>query len=129
MLSCLNKRQSISIWRKVGAFFVARNRVKGGVRIVRAYGKSWDYNVYSCKYCLYWKGERTGCIYPKGCCCPIPQKPKMRFGTEIHYPSSEKQTVAQSDCDNCPYGRDSPCIGWCTKEVMKAVGLPRERNL
>ncbi len=96
---------------------------------MRAYGKPWDYNVYSCKYCLYSKGRRTGCVYPKGCCCPIPQKPKMRFGTEIHYPSPEKQTVTKSDCDNCPYGRDSPCIGWCTKEVMKAVGLPRERSL
>ena len=31
----------------------------------------------------------------------------------------------KSECDGCPYGRDHPCIGWCTKKVMREVGLPR----
>lgn len=26
------------------------------------------------------------------------------------------------------YGRAAPCIGWCTKEVMRAAGLPKERD-
>ena len=29
----------------------------------------------------------------------------------------------KSECDGCPYGRDHPCIGWCTKKVMREVGL------
>ena len=30
---------------------------------------------------------------------------------------------SKSECDDCPYGRDHPCIGWCTKKVMREVGL------
>lgn len=26
-------------------------------------------------------------------------------------------------CRNCPYGRDSPCIGWCTKKILQELGL------
>lgn len=63
---------------------------------MKAYGKSWGYNVYDCQYCLYWKGKLKGCVCPDGCCCP--------------------------------YGRAAPCIGWCTKEVMRAAGLPKERD-
>lgn len=38
-------------------YFFAQTRAEGGVS-VRAYGKSWDYNVYDCRYCLYWKGRK-----------------------------------------------------------------------
>lgn len=96
---------------------------------MRAYGKTWSYNVFSCRYCRFWKGSRFGCIYPTGCCCPIAQKPEKRFGVTVQYQSSMKQTVTKSECDGCPYGCDSPCIGWCDKKVIKAVGLPREKNI
>lgn len=89
---------------------------------MRVYGKEWGYNVYDCRYCLYWKGLRKGCTYEKGCCCDIPQMPPNK-------PPQPQPTVAVSECDNCPYGRDSPCIGWCTKDVMRAVGLHKEREI
>lgn len=91
---------------------------------MRAYGKSWDYNVYDCRYCLYWKGRKKGCVYPDGCCCPVDQRDAVQFRDD-----EDKDNAAPvSECRNCPYGRDSPCIGWCTKEVMRAVGLLKERD-
>ena len=112
------------------ALFLCPDAGEGGVH-VKAYGKSWDYNVYDCQYCLYWKGKKKGCIYPEGCCCPIAQKPARRNGIEqIYktYKTKDKETPAVSECDGCPYGRDSPCIGWCTKEIMRTAGLPKERE-
>jgi len=89
---------------------------------MKAYGKEWNYNVYDCRYCLYWKGLRKGCTYEDGCCCDIPQTPPNK-------PPKSQPTTTISECDNCPYGRDSPCLGWCTKEAMRSVGLLKGREL
>lgn len=109
------------------ALFSCPDAGEGGV-YVKAYGKSWDYNVYDCQYCLYWKGKKKGCTYPDGCCCPTEQKPTRRNGIEQVYAKDSEETAPDSECTGCPYGRDSPCIGWCTKEVMRDVGLPKERD-
>ncbi len=98
---------------------------------MKAYGKSWGYNVYDCEYCLYWKGTKIGCTYEDGCCCPVPQKPKKCNGITMNYEQPAEQPIEQppiSECVGCPYGRDSPCIGWCTKDVMRSVGLMKERD-
>jgi len=109
-------------------FFCALTRAEGGVS-VKAYGKSWDYNVYDCRYCLYWKGKKNGCVYPDSCCCPTEQKPPRRSGADQFYDKEDKETtVPVLECRDCPYGRDSPCIRWCTKEVMRTVGLLKERD-
>ena len=67
---------------------------------MKAYGKSWDYNVYDCQYCLYWKGKKKGCTYPDGCCCPVEQKPAKRNGIEQVYDkgtdSEETALVSES---------------------------------
>lgn len=89
---------------------------------MRNFGKEWGYNVYDCRYCLYWKGLRKGCTYEKGCCCDIPQTPPNK-------PPLPRPTVTVSECEDCPYGRDSPCLGWCTKDVMRSVGLHKERGI
>lgn len=93
---------------------------------MKEYGKTRRYNLYGCHHCLYWKGKKTGCTYEDGCCAPIPQKPPRRNGVEMKYDEPEQDTV--SECMDCPYGRDSPCIGWCTKGVMRSVGLLKERD-
>lgn len=80
---------------------------------MKAQDKSLNYKVYDCQYCLCLQGKKTGCIYPTDCCCPMLQK---------------KKAVHVSECKGCPYGRDFPCIGWCTKEVMRAIGLIKERD-
>lgn len=95
---------------------------------MKAYGRSWGYNVYDCRYCLYRKGKLKGCVYPDGCCCPVPQKPERRNGIEQVYEAAADNAAPVSECEGCPYGRAAPCIGWCTKEVMRAAGLPKERD-
>ena len=110
-----------------GALFLCPDAGEGGV-IVKAYGKSWGYNVYDCRYCLYRKGKLRGCVYPDGCCCPVPQKPERRNGIEQVYEAAADSAAPVSECEGCPYGRAAPCIGWCTKEVMRAAGLPKERD-
>lgn len=88
---------------------------------MEAYGRNWNYNVYSCEYCLYWHGEKKGCTYQDGCCCYVPQHPSRKDGQDVIYPSIPPVPVAHSECDDCPYGRASPCIGWCTKELLKSI--------
>jgi len=59
-----------------------------------------------CRYCYYWKNSKVGC----------------ELGVEnCYYRVQAKKTV--SECDGCPYGRASPCIGWCTKRILKEMGL------
>ena len=71
---------------------------------MRAYGKSWDYNVYDCRCCLYWKGRKKGCVYSDGCCCPVDQRDAAQFRDD----EDKENTAPVSECRNCPYGRDSP---------------------
>ncbi len=94
---------------------------------MKAYGKSWGYNVYDCRYCLYRKGKLKGCVYPDGCCCPVPQKPARRNGIEQVYEAAADSAAPVSECEGCPYGRAAPCIGWCTKEVMTALGCADQK--
>lgn len=64
-----------------------------------------------CHYCYFWK-KAAGCIYrgKSGCYYQPEAKPEP------------------SECDGCPYGNATPCIGWCTKELLRSLGLPRERE-
>ena len=62
----------------------------------------------NCRYCYFWKSNKGGC----------------ELGTEnCYYRTIE--TKAISECDDCPYGRANPCIGWCTKKILKEMGRPR----
>ena len=58
-----------------------------------------------CRCCFFWKGDQRGCCLGKENCyylIAVPSKPK-------------------SECDGCPYGRDRPCIGWCTKQLLGGI--------
>ncbi len=60
-----------------------------------------------CRYCFFWNGPQKGCRLGKGNCYYListPCKPK-------------------SECDGCPYGKNHKCIGWCTKKLMREVGI------
>lgn len=59
-----------------------------------------------CRYCYFWNSNRKRCHLGKENCYYLVTAPKV-----------------ESECDGCPYGRDHPCIGWCTKKVMREVGL------
>ncbi|MBQ6833663.1 MAG: hypothetical protein IJO55_04515 [Lachnospiraceae bacterium] len=58
-----------------------------------------------CHFCYYWKNNKVGC----------------KLGVEkCYYRVTPKKAV--SECDGCPYGRASPCIGWCTKRILEEMG-------
>ena len=66
-----------------------------------------------CRYCYFWK-QTEGCTF--------------RGKTGCYYVSAQKPPAAVSECDGCPYGRASPCIGWCTKELLRSMGLWKGRE-
>ena len=66
-----------------------------------------------CRYCYFWK-QTEGCTY--------------RGKTDCYYISAQKPPATVSECDGCPYGRASPCIGWCTKELMRSMGRWKGRE-
>lgn len=59
----------------------------------------------NCRVCYFWGGRYTGCTLDK-----------------CYYLKPPEETV-ESDCVGCPYGRDHPCIGWCTKKIMRELGI------
>lgn len=60
-----------------------------------------------CKFCYFWRGKN------KGCC----------LGKEHCYYLVQVAPKPKSECDDCPYGKYGPCIGWCTKKILKEVGV------
>ena len=64
-----------------------------------------DLKPHSCEFC-YWRDgrkricRRDSCYYERPVELPPP-----------------------SECDECPYRGDHPCIGWCTKEIIRKQGL------
>lgn len=66
-----------------------------------------------CRCCYFWK-KLEGCTF--------------RGDTGCFYIPAEKASAAVSECDGCPYGRASPCIGWCTKKLLIEMGLWKGRE-
>lgn len=57
-----------------------------------------------CKYCYYWGGKYKGCtLSEERCYYLLPE---------------EKEKKPQNPCDDCPYGKNSPCIGYCLRSIM-----------
>ena len=59
-----------------------------------------------CRYCYFWKNNKDGCELGEGNC---------------YYRIEDKKPV--SECEDCPYGRADPCIGWCTRKILKEMGM------
>lgn len=56
-----------------------------------------------CHQCYFWKDNRKGCS----------------LGTENCYYLVSEPPKKKSECEDCPYGRYHPCIGWCTKKILR----------
>ena len=58
-----------------------------------------------CKYCYFWEGKKKGCqLGEERCYYILPL---------------EEEKKKKSPCDGCPYGRVSPCIGYCLREIQQ----------
>lgn len=60
-----------------------------------------DLKTKDCRYCYF--VSRHGCTL-KTCYYEQPEEKKTK-----------------SECDDCPYKKCGPCIGWCTVEVLRSV--------
>ena len=92
---------------------------------MKACGKNWNYNVKSCRYCLYRKDRKIKCVYPS-CCCPIPQIPPFKIGGLMTNLKQEAPVIPQSECNVCPYGGASHCLSWDMKKVLGSVCFSKE---
>ncbi len=59
-----------------------------------------------CSLCYFWEKK-------KGC---------SLGGDNCYYLISTPEKT-NNECDGCPYGRHSPCIGWCTKQLLQELGI------
>ena len=55
-----------------------------------------------CRRCYFWKGSHKGCSLERKC----------------YYLVAEAQKK-KSECQDCPYGSNYSCIGWCTKMILR----------
>lgn len=58
---------------------------------------------WSCVYCYFWKGRNKGCG-EKNCYYLLPI-------------TEEELNYKIGDCKTCPYGKHSPCIGYCIAKL------------
>lgn len=63
-----------------------------------------DLKPKSCKFCCWWSAKKRRC--ERASC---------------YYERQAKATL--TDCGNCPYRKSQPCIGWCTRKIMRELGL------
>lgn len=70
----------------------------------------------SCSYCFFWGSKKTGCELDE-CFYILPQN--------VHdFP--QEDTVEKSECENCPYGKVFPCIGYCLRKIMQELKVRRD---
>lgn len=62
-----------------------------------------------CRYCYFYK-RRGGCT----------------LGTEHCFYLLDKAEGDASPCCGCPYGRASPCIGFCMRKVLEEMKAKRK---
>lgn len=58
-----------------------------------------------CAYCYFWQ-EKRSCCEREVCYYRIPQE---------NEPDLDEKT---GNCRFCPYGRHSPCIGYCLAKIL-----------
>lgn len=72
----------------------------------------------SCKYCYFWLGKVKGCKL-ENCYYLLTEEPPP----DAEEPSRRYQ---RGNCDTCPYGRASPCVGFCIEKIMMEWKASRE---
>lgn len=68
----------------------------------------------SCEFCFFWVGKKHGCELPQ-CYYLLPEEAKAQ-PADVH---------KEEGCRSCPYGRHSPCIGYCLVKIMREMKVGR----
>lgn len=74
-----------------------------------------------CKHCYFWKGKRKGCSQ-KECYYLLLEENDGSGAVQGNTLVSESSKCSKTgDCQGCPYGRHSPCIGYCLQKIMREM--------
>lgn len=66
-----------------------------------------------CAYCYFWHSRKRKCT-KKRCYYLLPEERQDCGG---------KEHGMRGDCKACPYGRHSPCIGYCLQKILMEMRL------
>lgn len=68
-----------------------------------------------CAYCYFWRGKRKGCGQ-RECFYLLPEE--SRGKKDLLEKGHGQPSGEHENCRGCPYGRHSPCIGYCIKKLL-----------
>lgn len=71
-----------------------------------------------CKHCYFWMGKRKGCSQ-KECYYLLSEESNGPGTVQGNLPVLE--SGESGNCPGCPYGRHSPCIGYCIRKIMQEM--------
>ena len=71
-----------------------------------------------CRHCHFWKGKRKGCSQ-KRCYYLLPEDSEEYSAAQGNLPMQKSGET--ENCQFCPYGRHSPCIGYCIQKIMREL--------
>ena len=73
-----------------------------------------------CKHCYFWKGKRKGCSQEE-CYYLLPEEGSGSVDVSENPLPQEFSKTGVGGCQGCPYGRHSPCIGYCLKKILREM--------
>ena len=71
-----------------------------------------------CKHCYFWNRKRKRCSQ-KECYYLLSEKSGKSETMPGKLPLQESSKTGECQC--CPYGKHSPCIGYCLQKIMKEM--------
>lgn len=72
---------------------------------------------WSCKYCYFWEGKKRGCGLDE--CYYL-----ISDSGDADQPKPDKV----GNCEKCPYGKQSPCIGYCIERIYYDIVIKRRKE-
>ena len=78
-----------------------------------------------CKHCYFWKGKRKGCSQEE-CYYLLPNESPASVDVSENPLPQEFSANGGGGCQGCPYGRHSPCIGYCLKKILREMGEKKQ---
>lgn len=70
-----------------------------------------------CKHCYFWKGKQKGCSQ-KECYYLLPEGKTASANVPGNPLPQQFSKNGIGACESCPYGRHSPCIGYCIQKIL-----------
>lgn len=78
-----------------------------------------------CTHCYFWKGKRKGCSQ-EDCYYLLQGEGPISGMLSEEMQQGKEDKNSYGDCPSCPYGRHSPCIGYCTKKILQEMRQKKE---